>query len=63
MVEDDGKPLVLNDEEERDISDREGKTQELRSEQAEARYGSEGIFLSILKRIKKRGSSYYHLNC
>ena len=34
-VEDDRKPLVPRDE--------EGQTQELRSEQGEARYGSEGI--------------------
>ena len=46
VVEDDRKPLVAIDENEargRTSSNRERQTQELRSEQGEAHYGSEGV--------------------
>ena len=46
VVEDDRKPLVPSDENEDQgsaTSDREGQTQELRSQQGEAHYGSKRI--------------------
>ena len=55
-MEDHEKKFVTNDEneaQERAISDREGKTQELRSEQGEARYGSEGISFLFWKGLNK----------
>ena len=50
VVEDDRERLVPGDE--NDLSDREGQTQELRSQQGEPGYGSERISLLIWKGLK-----------
>ena len=52
-VKDEKKPLVPNDENEDQGSarcDQEGQTQELRSQQGEARYGSETISFFVSKK-------------